>query len=52
VISTGTDIKRELALIGHTGKKNNFSGSLSYNNFGFKGNGFIDQSEIIRSDPG
>ena len=33
-------------------EKNNFSGSLSYNNFGFKGNGFIDQSEIIQGDPG
>ena len=25
---------------------------MSYNNFGFKGNGFIDQSEIIQNDPG
>jgi len=31
-------------------EKNNFSGALSYNNFGNKGNGFIDQSEIIRND--
>jgi len=31
-------------------EKNNFSGSLSYNNFGNKGTGFIDQSEIIRND--
>ncbi|HZJ60717.1 MAG TPA: TonB-dependent receptor [Chitinophagaceae bacterium] len=32
-------------------ERNNFSGSLNYNNFGFKGNGFVNQSEIIQSDP-
>jgi len=33
-------------------EKNNFSGSLNYNNFGFKGNSFVNQSEIIQTDPG
>ena len=33
-------------------EKNNFSGSLNYNNFGFKGNGFVNQSEIIQSGLG
>ena len=33
-------------------EKNNFSGSLNYNNFGFKGNGLVNQAEIIQSDPG
>ncbi|HEV8508751.1 MAG TPA: TonB-dependent receptor [Chitinophagaceae bacterium] len=33
-------------------ERNNFSGSLNYNNFGFKGNGFVNQSEIIQSDAG
>jgi outer membrane receptor protein involved in Fe transport len=33
-------------------EKNNFSGSLSYNDFGFKGNGFINQAETIQDDPG
>jgi len=33
-------------------EKNIFSGSLNYNNFGFKGNGYIDQSEIIQNDLG
>ena len=33
-------------------EKNNFSGSLNYDNFGFKGNGFINQSEIIQNDLG
>ena len=28
-------------------ERNNFSGSLNYNNFGNKGNGFMDQSQII-----
>jgi ferric enterobactin receptor len=31
-------------------EKNNFSGSLNYDNFGFKGNGFINQSELIQND--
>src|SRR5262249_41433799 len=33
-------------------EKNNFSGSLSYNNFGFKQNRFIGQSEVIQDIAG
>src|SRR6185369_3823821 len=33
-------------------EKNDFSGSLNYNNFGFKGNGFVNQAEIIQSGLG
>jgi ferric enterobactin receptor len=33
-------------------EKNSFSGSLNYNNFGFKGNGYIDQMESTQNDLG
>jgi len=33
-------------------EKNSFSGSVNYNNFGFKGNGIVNQSEVIQSGPG
>jgi hypothetical protein len=33
-------------------EKNNFAGSVSYATFGNKGNGFVNQSEIVRDDLG
>jgi len=33
-------------------EKNDFSGSLNYENFGFKGNGYTNQSEVNQNDLG